>query len=171
MKYFIWNQVSLYSLLLLLIGCEDITPLWKGVYQLDNYTLYTNEPCQYNVDIRHQEEEVLVKLELTITYYNQIARNTLPLSIVIEQTDSTHRVREYNTLVQLKENGKWIGEPTQDREFDLTLTHTAIPAIKIRPGSYVLKIYVDELQESSGEIEGVTQIDARFFELEEPKDT
>ena len=158
-------------MLLLLFSCEDVTPLWKGAYQLDNYTLYTNEPCQYDVDIRHQEEEILVKLELSITYYNKISRNNLPLSIIIEDTDSTHRVREYNTLVQLKENGKWIGTPTKDREFDLTLTHLAIPALKIRPGNYKLKIYVDELQETSGEIEGVTQIDARFFELEEPKDT
>ena len=112
-----------------------------------------------------------VRLELSITYYNKISRNSLPLSIILERIDSTHQVREFNAMVPLKENGKWLGTPTPAHEFDLTLTQIVIPELSLRPGKYMLKIYADELRETSGEIEGVTQIDARFFELDKSADT
>ncbi|MEL6251292.1 MAG: hypothetical protein AAFR87_04705 [Bacteroidota bacterium] len=150
--------------LLFLSGCSDITPIWKGDYKLQNFTLYTNEPCQYEVEVGPEFGELDAKLELTITYYNKISRNDLPLSIFLEQ-DSTHEIQEFTAVIPLKEEGDWLGTPIEGKEYDLILSHDAVEKIKLAPGRYTLRIFANDIEVSSGEIEGVMQIDARLYGL------
>ncbi|MEL6674210.1 MAG: hypothetical protein AAFR61_18535 [Bacteroidota bacterium] len=152
----------------LLAGCGEITPLWKGYFKLKNLTLYTNEPCEYKVSIQDERPELLVNLELTITHYIKISRTSLPLSIFLERNvdDSTYVVKEYEVEIPLKEDGEWKGELVNDG-VDIALTYVAIPRLNLQPGDYTLKIYADALKETTGEIEGVAQIDARFYEVQD----
>ncbi|MEM6804332.1 MAG: hypothetical protein AAF696_23225 [Bacteroidota bacterium] len=152
------------TILLLLSGCSDITPIWKGDHKLQNFTLYTNEPCQYKVSIGPEYEQILAKLELTITYYNKISRNDLPLSIFLEQ-DSSKEVQEFTVNIPLKEEGDWLGTPIEGKEYDLILSYDAVSAIKLGTGSYTLRIFADDLEVPNGEIEGVMQVDARLYAL------
>ena len=152
------------TIILLLSGCSDITPIWKGDHKLQNFTLYTNEPCQYKVNIGPEYEQILAKLELTITYYNKISRNDLPLTIFIEQ-DSSKEVQEFSANIPLKKEGDWLGTPIEGKEYDLILSYDAVSQIKLETGSYTLRIFADDLEVPNGEIEGVMQVDARLYAL------
>ncbi|MEL6592698.1 MAG: hypothetical protein AAFQ68_21545, partial [Bacteroidota bacterium] len=58
---------------------------------------------------------------------------------------------------------KWLGEPKQN-EIDFSLTHIAIPELRLKPGEYTLRIYAnDEAQES---VYGIVNVEARLYERE-----
>ena len=142
-------------------SCGDIRPLWKGEKKLDNYELYYSEPCEFKVNLGMLQKEVNGMLELVITYYVGITRNNLPLFIVLE--DEEHNVSEYTTNVLLKDEGEWMGLPEKN-EIDYTLTHIAIPEIKIKPGNYTMKFYANDDKEEK--VYGIVKITARFYERE-----
>lgn len=153
---------TLATILLFTFGCSDITPIWKGECKVPNFTLYTNEPCQYKVGIGPEFGTLQAKLELTITYYSKIARSDLPLNISLEN-DKTHDIQEISSLIPLKKEGNLIGTPIEGKEFDLILIYNTAETLQLEAGSYTLRIFANDLAVSSGEIEGVMQIDARLY--------
>ena len=148
--------------LLLSAGCGEIRPIWKGTAKLEGYTMYFSEPCEYTVDLTRYTTPLQTRLELVVTYYVGTTRTSLPLFIVLE--DSQHDLQEYATTVVLKENGTWLGDP-EENEIDYSLTHTAVPALELKPDTYRLRIYAND--EEAEKVTGVVQITARLFELEE----
>ncbi|RMG27249.1 MAG: hypothetical protein D6730_07620 [Bacteroidetes bacterium] len=149
---------------LLLAGCGDMIPIWRGEVTLDDYTIYHSVyPVEFEVDLsREQGAELNTRLELVIRYYVGIGRQNLPLFILIE--DEENNIREFTVDIPLKSGEQWLGVPAEN-EIDYVLTHTAIPSLRLKPGKYTLKMYAnDELDEK---IYGVVKIEARLFLLEE----
>ncbi len=148
----------------LLQGCGDIRPVWKGSMNMkkQGYTLhYSEDPVEFSLQIKDEQDDVDLMLEMVISYYVGISRDALPLFLVIE--DSAHNVFEYNTEVILKEDGEWMGVPQQN-EIDYSLTHIAIPELRLKAGKYTLRIYAnDEAQES---VYGVVNVEVRLYERE-----
>lgn len=126
------------------------------------YTLhYSEDPVEFSLQIKDEQDDVDLMLEMVISYYVGISRDALPLFLVIE--DSAHNVFEYNTEVILKEDGEWMGVPQQN-EIDYSLTHIAIPELRLKAGKYTLRIYAnDEAQES---VYGVVNVEVRLYERE-----
>ena len=147
---------------LMVQGCGDIRPLWQGNMSMKDqgFTLhYSEDPVEFSLKINSEKEEVDLMLELVINYYVGIARNDLPLFIVLE--DAEHNVFEYSSEVILKEDGEWMGAPTQN-EIDYSLTHIAIPELQLKNGDYTLRIYAND--EAQASIYGVVSVEARLYE-------
>lgn len=161
--------IILATILLSITACSEITPIWKGECKVSNFTLYTNEPCEYKVDIGSEFATEQGKLELTITYYSKIARNDLPLNISLEQ-DNTHEIQEFSESIPLKKEGNLLGTPIEGKEYDLVLIYDLTEAIKLDAGNYTLRIFASDLEVASGEIEGVMQIDARMYAISTEED-
>lgn len=148
----------------LLGGCGDVRPVWKGSMNMkkQGFTLhYSEDPIEFSLSIKPEQEEMELMLEMVVSYYTGISRNGLPLFLVLE--DEEHNVFEYNTEVMLKEDGQWMGIPQQN-EIDYSLTHIAIPELRLKAGNYTLRIYAnDEAQES---VYGVVNVEVRLYERE-----
>ncbi|MEL7531420.1 MAG: hypothetical protein AAFN10_08945 [Bacteroidota bacterium] len=142
-------------------ACGDIKPVWKGDMNMEKqgYTLhYSEDPVEFQLDLKASESDLDLMLELMISYYVGISRSELPLFIVLE--NENHDLFEYTSEVILKEDDTWLGIPQQN-EIDYSLTHIAIPELRLKPGTYTLRIYAnDEAQES---IYGVVNIEARLY--------
>lgn len=151
--------------LLAMLGCGDIIPLWRGELSLNDYTLYYSDyPSEFEMDLSEvQGQEVHARLELVIRYYVGIGRSDLPLFIIIE--DEENNISEFTTNVPLKSGDQWLGIPAEN-EIDYLITHDAIPSLKLKPSKYKLKIYANDDNEEK--IYGVVRIEARLYELEEP---
>lgn len=160
-KYRFCHNYLLTFCLILSLGCGEIRPVWKGEVKLANYELFYSEPCEFNVVVPAAQDSINGMLELVITYYVGITRNNLPLFIVLE--DQNHSVKEFTTNVILKEEGEWLGMP-EENEIDYTLTHIAIPEMKLSAGTYTLRLYAND--DSEEKVYGVVNIEARIFEVE-----
>ncbi|MDX1907576.1 MAG: hypothetical protein SF053_11125 [Bacteroidia bacterium] len=126
-----------------------------------NYTLHYSEPCEYTFEIQDDRPDQLARMELRLTYYQGIARDELPLFIVIE--DENSNIQEFATTIVLKKNEQWQGEQEKN-EIDYTITHEAIPGFALKKGQYSMKIYSND--ETNEKILGVVAIEARLFVLE-----
>lgn len=156
--------LSAYVMTLLVVSsCGEIKPVWKDGMNMEKqgYTLhYSEDPIEFGLEIKGDEEREFL-LELVVSYYVGISRSELPLFIVLE--NQNHDLFEYTTEVILKEGDKWLGEPKQN-EIDFSLTHIAIPELRLKPGEYTLRIYAnDEAQES---VYGIVNVEARLYERE-----
>lgn len=147
--------------IVVLSACADIKPVWMGGMNMEKqgYTLhYSEDPVEFKFDLKGIEANQELMLELVISYYVGISRSELPLFIVLE--NESHDLFEYTSEVILKEDDTWLGIPQQN-EIDYSLTHIAIPELRLNPGTYTLRIYAnDEAQES---IYGVVNIEARLY--------
>ncbi|MFK7925929.1 MAG: hypothetical protein AB8H47_28530 [Bacteroidia bacterium] len=147
--------------IVVLTACGDIKPVWKGGMNMEKqgYTLhYSEDPVEFNFDLKGTDSNQELMLELVISYYVGISRSDLPLFIVLE--NENHDLFEYTSEVLLKEDDTWLGIPQQN-EIDYSLTHIAIPELRLKPDTYTLRIYAnDEAQES---IYGVVNIEARLY--------
>lgn len=119
----------------------------RGEVDLKDYTLSYNEaPLEFLLKVPGEgKEKKPFHLDLDLTYYVMIARNTLPLYVVIEDSrDFTFQ--EFNVKVPLKSEGQWLGE-AQDYDTDYRLSYTALPKLNIAPGTYTMKIYANDDKE------------------------
>lgn len=146
-----------------LTSCGDIRPLWKGEKALKSqgYSLYFSEPCEFKMKLDFPQESMMVLMELVISYDQKIARNTIPLFLVLE--DDAHEVSEFTASVTIKEQGEWLGMP-EENGLDYTISHVAIEEFVVRPGEYSLKIYANDQQEEK--VSGIVKIAARLYERE-----
>lgn len=163
------NRVVLLNALMYLVaivafyGCGDTVPVWVGEVKLHDYTLYRADiPCQFEASVPNNATPLA--LELEITYYAKLGRNDLPLFIVLENK-ATKEVTEYKTSVPLIINGQPLGL-LEENGVDYTLSHIAVPALRLPAGSYILKIYADD--PSVDKIMGIVKITSRMFE-QQPK--
>lgn len=152
-------------LVLLLSSCTDIVPIWSATQNMQDLTLYYSKPVEFNdIEIKVGEEKKPEDfyLELDITYYTPIGRTDLPLSIVFENTVNTEKFPfEFDkVLIPLKIEDKWQGKQ-EEYETDYTLTHIAVPSVKLPPGKYRMKIYSNDAK--SEKIYGVVKIGARLY--------
>jgi len=147
--------------IVVLSSCGDIKPVWKGDMNMEKqgYTLhYSEDPVEFEFDLKGGEADLDLMLELMISYYVGISRSELPLFIVLE--NENHDLFEYTSEIILKDDDTWLGIPQQN-EIDYSLTHIAIPELRLKPDTYTLRIYAnDEAQES---IYGVVNIEARLY--------
>ena len=142
-------------------GCGEIVPVWVGESQLADYTLYYTEPVDFLVEVDPIEATMDLRLELEITYYQGIGRNTLPLFIVIQDKDREKEVREFTVDVPLRTGDEWLGIPSTN-EIDYVLTHNAINHLSFQQGLHTLKIFTNDEEEEK--IYGIVKIVARLFE-------
>jgi hypothetical protein len=159
-------RLFLLSAVLLLgtsLGCGDIVPVWSGEAALQEQTLYfTENPLEFPVDIDVKDSLVNLRLELQVTYYQGIGRESLPLFLILEDKD--HNIIEHTTDILLKVENEWLGIQEKN-EIDYSITHNAIPDISLLPGKYSLKIYAND--EKAEKIYGVVRIIARFYRYED----
>ena len=126
---------------------------------MENYEMYYSEPIEFDMDLTNMPSEVDAMLEFVVTYYVGITRNNLPLFIVIQ--DDQQNISEYTTNIVMKDEGEWLGMPEKN-EIDYTLTHIAIPDIRLRPQVYKVKLYAND--DDAEKVYGIVKIEARFFE-------
>ncbi len=158
------SQLLYLSILLILIaGCEDIRPIWKGERALKSqgYSLYFSEPCEFKMNLDFPQESLLVLMELVISYDQKIARSSIPLFLVLEDED--HQVSEFTTTVVIKKEGEWLGMP-EENGLDYTISHVAIEEFLVKKGRYSLKIYANDQQ--SEKVSGIVRLAARLYEQE-----
>ncbi|WNJ18927.1 hypothetical protein [Pontibacter sp. G13] len=148
-------------MVMLFQGCGDIGPVWKEDKQPEQFTLSFSEPVEFTISLPPGQPDVQAYLEFSLTYYTGIARNTLPLFMVLEDND-LHQIKEFTTQIPLKENGQWKGL-MHENEIDYYLTHVAIPSLTIEAGkTYSLKVYADD--EKDEKIYGIVSMTGRLFE-------
>lgn len=153
--------LSLLTASLTLTGCGDLVPVWVGTAKLDDYTLYHNDtPCTFVVDVPNTPEaRQTLSLELEVTYYaSGIGRSDLPLYIAIE--NERKEVQEFKTNVLLNVDGNWLGT-LEENDVDYTLSHVAIPALRLPPGKYSMKLFTADPK--ADKVVGVIKVTARLF--------
>ncbi|MEM7659377.1 MAG: hypothetical protein AAF399_24875 [Bacteroidota bacterium] len=159
------RSCSVVSLLILcswiLVSCGEIRPLWKGTSKLEGFTMYYSEPCEYLMDLSHLPGPVEAFLELEITYYVGTNRTNVPLFLVLE--NKQHDLKEHTTNVILKADGEWVGIPAEN-EIDYSLSHIAIPYLRLQPDEYVLRVYAND--DDAERLYGIVEIAARLFETQ-----
>jgi len=154
-----WYGVLSGLCLLVLGGCADIRPLWKGVQSLESLTMYFSEPVEFRIETPPGEDPLIAMLELAITYDQGINRSDLPLFLTLEAPD--HQVQEFNTTIPLKREGEWLGIP-EENEVDYTITHVAASHLKLAPdATYELKLYAND--EEKEKIYGVIRVVVRLY--------
>jgi len=91
-----------------------------------------------------------------------LERTDLPLNIVFENIKNTEKFPlEFDKIIiPLKIEDKWQGKQ-EEYETDYTLTHVAIPSVKLPPGKYRMKIYANDAK--AEKIYGVVKIGARLY--------
>lgn len=161
MKYRCTCIILLFGLLLL-AGCSEIRPVWKGSVKLDHYTLYYAEPLEFSIDVKELWAEKPLMLELALTYYVGMNRTNLPLFLVIE--DPTHNLKEETVQIVLQESGEWLGYP-EENEIDYTITQIAMEELQLKPGLHTLRVYAND--EDEEKIYGLVQVEVRLFERTE----
>ena len=142
-------------------GCGDIVPVWVGESNLEDFTLYYTEPVDFEVNVDRLAASLDLRLELEITYYQGIGRNTLPLFIVIQDKEREKDVREFTVDVQLRSGDEWLGIPSSN-EIDYVLTHNAIESLDLQQGLHTMKIFTNDEEEEK--IYGIVKIIARLYE-------
>lgn len=162
MKQSRWRHGILGGLcLVILCGCADIRPLWKGEQALESLTLYFSEPLEFTIRIPPAEQPVRAMLELALTYDQGINRTSLPLFLTLETPD--HQVQEINTLIPLKEDGQWLGIP-EENEVDYTITHVVAQDLRLEPNApYELKLYAND--ESQEKMYGIIRVVLRVYAM------
>lgn len=146
---------------LVLAGCGDLVPVWVGTVKLDDYTLYHNDtPCTFTVNVPDTPDaRQPLSLEMELTYYaSGIGRSDLPLYIAIENEHK--EVQEFSTNVLLNIDGNWLGT-LEENDVDYTLSHVAVPSLKLAPGKYSMKLFTADPK--SEKVVGVIKITARLF--------
>ncbi len=156
--------IAALSLLIVLPACQEAVPVWSAEKQIENLVLKFNQPLEYRVDLTRLKDTVNTRMEMELIYDPGIGRSDLPLFVVFE--DDSHNIVEYPSIIHLKENNAWMGEP-QPNEVDMALTQVAIPEMKLLPRKYVLKIYAND--QDSTQIYGVIRMGIRIFENKEEK--
>lgn len=165
------HQVILWvftALSFIVSSCSDVVPVATMRYKIPDMTLYYSKPIEFNFTITGEKDKAgLYYLEMDVTYYTPIGRNDLPLEIIVENTESTEKFpEEFHPVIPLKVDEKWQGKQ-EEYETDYTLTYIAIPAMKLKPGNYKMKIFANDPKNEK--IYGVVRINARIFENESPK--
>ena len=71
----------------LLFSCSGVVPIWSGKKTLEDNTLYFSKPIEFQLEVQGEKPDVpvLLYLELDVTYYTQIGRTDLPLSLIFEK--------------------------------------------------------------------------------------
>ena len=142
------------------------SPGMEGELVLSDYTLYySDQPREFQIDISDQNSGQELRLELALTYYTGLGRNEIPLYMVLE--DEHTNVQEFQTDIPIKSEGAWQGV-ADENEIDYTVTHTAIPSIKLEKGTYSLKLYANDDKEEK--IYGVVRIAARLYNKDLPQE-
>lgn len=146
-------------------GCSDIVPVWTSSLKIPDMTLHYSKPIEFSFQVSGEANKARAYyLELDLTYYTPIGRNDLPLEIIIENTlDMEKFPQEFHPVIPLKADDKWLGKQ-EDYETDYTLTYVAIPSVKLKPGSYKIKIFANDSKNEK--IFGVVRVSVRLFENE-----
>jgi len=145
------------------VSCGDIVPTWVGEQSLEDYTLRkSSQPCVFPMIIDPIGDMLDLRMEMEITYDVGIGRNNLPLRLLIIDPAKDRIIKEVETTVTLKAGGEWLGIP-KENEIDYTITHNAIPHLKIKPGNYLLQVYANDRKQEK--IYGIVSITARLYEV------
>ncbi len=146
-----------------LISCGDIVPIWMSYQSLEDYTLRkSSQPCEFPITIDPIGEMLNLRMEMEITYDVGIGRNNLPIRILIIDPATDKTIKEVETTITLKADGEWLGIP-KENEIDYTITHNAIPVLKMKPGNYLLQVYANDRKQEK--IYGIVNITARLYEI------
>lgn len=147
-----------------------MVPIWSGEVDLtSDYTLFHNEPRQFEIKFSHPQPELDLNLEFSVTYdISSIGRQDLPLTIFIERKDSVEGnfPPEYPYTFSLKEDGKWKGTANAN-QVDYVISDVVIERISLKSdATYTLKVYANDSR--AGKIYGIVKIAARLYEFAPP---
>lgn len=148
----------------LVMSCTRLTPTWSDTVSIPSETMYYRKPLAFNtVTIAGEDPKKAQNyyLELDVTYYTQISRDSLPIDIYFEKVNNAEDFpHEFKCKIPLRINGEWQGK-MEDYETDYTLTSIVIPQFALMPGKYIMKIYAAD--EKTEKIYGVVKVGARMF--------